>query len=74
MVDTPAKLEGETPQAGAVEAQLRRAAGMAQCLERFDTPEDGHLYIEFFTGCVTDDAVRGLRDDLTKPAAALGAH
>jgi hypothetical protein len=32
------------------------------------------FYIEFSTGCVTDDAVPALRDDFTKLAAALGVR
>ena len=39
-----------------------------------DIPEDDDLYVEFSTGCVTDDAVPGLRDDLTKLAAAMGVR
>ncbi|WP_284749815.1 hypothetical protein [Amycolatopsis sp. RTGN1] len=81
--DLHLKLEGRTPQAGAVEARLRQAAGMDadQYFERLgpddldfelDIPEDDDLYIEFSTGCVTDEAVPGLRDDFTKLAAALG--
>ncbi|VVJ18968.1 Uncharacterised protein [Amycolatopsis camponoti] len=83
--DLHLKLEGRTPQAGDVEARLRRAAGMdpGEYLERLgpddidfevDIPEDGDLYIEFSTGCVTDDAVPSLRDDFTKLAAALGVR
>jgi hypothetical protein len=33
-----------------------------------------NLYVEISTGCVTREAVPGLRDDLTKLAAALGAR
>jgi hypothetical protein len=83
--DLHLKLEGRSPQAGAVEARLRQAAGMDadQYLERLgpddldfelDIPEDDDLYIEFSTGCVTGDAVPGLRDDFTKLAAALGVR
>jgi hypothetical protein len=39
-----------------------------------DIPEDDDLYIELSTGCVTDDAVPGLRDDLTTLAAAMGVR
>lgn len=82
--DLHLKLQGRFAQAGAVEARLRQAAGMDpdQYLQRLgpddvdfevDIPEDDDLYIEFSAGCVADDAVPGLRDDLTKLAAAMGA-
>ena len=85
--DLHLKLESRTlPEAaaGAVEDRLRQAAGMdpGQYLERYnldldfevDIPEDDDLYVEFSTGCVTGDAVPGLRDDLTKLAAAMGVR
>ncbi len=83
--DLHLKLEGRTPAAGAVEARLRQAAGMDpdQYLERLgpddidfevDIPEDDDLYVEFSTGCVTDDAVPGLRDDLARLATAMGVR
>ncbi|MFJ7214422.1 hypothetical protein [Amycolatopsis sp. NPDC098790] len=83
--DLHLKLVGATPAAGAVEARLRQAAGMDpdQYLERLgpddvdfevDIPEDDDLYVEFSTGCVTDDAVPGLREDLAKLATAMGAR
>ncbi|MEV7041623.1 hypothetical protein [Amycolatopsis sp. NPDC051061] len=34
----------------------------------------GWTSVEFSAGCVTDDAVPGLRDDFTKLAAALGVR
>lgn len=84
--DLHLKLESRTlpeSEAGAVEARLRQAAGMdpGQYLQRYgsddldfevDIPEDGDLYVEFSTGCIGDDAVPGLRDDLAKLASAMG--
>lgn len=81
--DLHLKLVGRTPAADEAEARLRQAAGMdhGQYLERLgpddidfevDIPADDDLYVEFSTGCVGDDAVPGLRDDLGKLAAAMG--
>jgi hypothetical protein len=84
--DLHLKLESRTlpeNQADAVEARLRQAAGMdpGQYLQHYgpddldfevDIPEDGDLYVEFSTGCVGEDAVPGLRDDLAKLASAMG--
>lgn len=83
--DLHLKLVGPLPQAGAVEARLRQAAGMDpdQYLERLgpddvdfevDIPEDDDLYVEFSTGCVTGDAVPALREDLAKLATAMGVN
>jgi hypothetical protein len=74
----------ELPEADAVEARLRRAAGMdaGSYLTRIgpddvdvdvDIPEDRGLYVEISTGCVDRDGLPRLRDDLTKVAKAMGA-
>jgi hypothetical protein len=68
--------------ADAVEARLRRSAGMdpGQYLQSLDDqgtdvevdiPEDPALNVEVSTGCVDSGGVPRLRDDLTKFAAAF---
>ncbi|MEA5367829.1 hypothetical protein VA596_50420 [Amycolatopsis sp., V23-08] len=74
----------DLPEAGAVEARLRQAAGMDAdtYITRIgpedggvdvDIPEDRGLYVEISTGCVDRDGLPRLRDDLTKLAKAMGA-
>ncbi|MEV6872404.1 hypothetical protein [Amycolatopsis sp. NPDC051128] len=86
--DLHLKLESRTlpvAEAGVVEDRLRVAAGMepGEYLHGIgpdsidadvDIPEDDGLYVEISTGCVTREAVPGLRDDLTNLATALGAR